>query len=348
MHPTSRRGLLAAAGAVAAAPVAARPLRPEGPHPPRVAAAWEPTERYPDPRVQVLDPSFVRYRLFNAAVERLWTGNSRWNEGPVWFGDARCVIWSDIPNDRMLRWSETTGRVDEFRKPSGHSNGNTRDRQGRLVTCEHAGRRVSRTEWDGRVVTLCDSYQGKRLNSPNDVVVKSDGSIWFTDPPFGILGEYEGDRATPELPTNVYRIDGQSGAVTVVAGDVNRPNGIAFSPDESKLYIAENGVMPRVIRVFDVVDGTRLANGRAFFTCEPTDTPDGFRVDADGNLWCGWGMGEGLDGVRVLNPAGKPIGFISLPERCPNLCFGGAKRNRLFMVTGRALYGLYVGVSGAA
>jgi gluconolactonase len=258
------------------------------------------------------------------------------------------VIWSDIPNNRMLRWSEASGAVDEFRKPSGYSNGNTRDRQGRLVTCEHGGRHVTRTEWDGRITVLADKYDGKPLNSPNDVVVKSDGSIWFTDPPFGILGEYEGSRATPELPTNLYRIDGQTGAVTVAAGDINRPNGLAFSPDEGKLYVAENGVMPRQIRVFDVTDnGTKIGNSRVFFKCEPTDTPDGFRVDMDGNLWCGWGMGEGLDGVRVINPEGKPIGFIALPERCPNLCFGGAKRNRLFMVTGRSLYSLFVGVSGA-
>ena len=258
------------------------------------------------------------------------------------------MIWSDIPNNRMLRWSEASGAVDEFRKPSGYFNGNTRDRQGRLVTCEHGGRHVTRTEWDGRITVLADKYDGKPLNSPNDVVVKSDGSIWFTDPPFGILGEYEGSRATPELPTNLYRIDGQTGAVTVAAGDINRPNGLAFSPDEGKLYVAENGVMPRQIRVFDVTDnGTKIGNSRVFFKCEPTDTPDGFRVDMDGNLWCGWGMGEGLDGVRVINPEGKPIGFIALPERCPNLCFGGAKRNRLFMVAGRSLYSLFVGVSGA-
>ena len=163
-----------------------------------------------------------------------------------------------------------------------------------------------------------------------------------------LLGEYEGGRATTELPTKLCRIDGPTGSVAIVADSINRPGGLAFSPDESKLYVAENGLSPRVIRVFDVVDGTKLANSRVFFRCEPTDTPDGFRVDADGNLWCGWGMGEGLDGVRVLNPEGKPIGFINLPERCPNLCFGGAKRNRLFMVTGHSLYSLYVGVSGAA
>jgi gluconolactonase len=334
MAETTRRGLLAAAGALAATPA---------------FAAWEPSERYPDPRVQVLDPSFARYRLFNAAVERLYAGSTRWSEGPVWLGDARCVIWSDIPNNRLLRWHETTGQVDEYRNPAGFPNGNTRDRQGRLITCEHAGRRVVRTEWDGSIAVLADKFDGKPLNSPNDVVVKSDGSIWFTDPPFGILGEYEGSRATPELPTNVYRIDGQTGAITVAVGDINRPNGLAFSPDESKLYVAENGVMPRRFRVFDVVEnGTKLANSRVFLQVAPEDTIDGFRIDTDGNLWCGWGMGsEALDGVRVINPEAKAIGHISLPERCPNLCFGGAKRNRLFMVTGRALYSLYVGAIGA-
>ena len=191
-----------------------------------------------------------------------------------------------------------------FRKPSNNANGNTRDRQGRLVTCEHDARRVTRTEYDGTITVLIDKFDGKPLNSPNDVVVKSDDSIWFTDPPFGILGNYEGHVATPELPTNVYRFDPKSGRATVVAGDINRPNGLAFSPDESKLYIVEAGVTPRVIRVYDVVDdGTRLANGRPFITAEPDGTPDGFRVDVDGNLWCGWGMGnEKQDGVQDLRP----------------------------------------------
>jgi gluconolactonase len=336
MQPT-RRGLLGAAAAITAGAAMAGDA----------FAAWEMSERYPDPRIRILDPSFARYRLFNAAVERLWTG-ARWSEGPVWMGDARCVIWSDIPNDRMLRWHETTGRVEEYRRPSGFSNGNTRDRQGRLVTCEHGGRRVTRTEHDGRITVLCDRFDGRPLNSPNDLVVKSDGSVWFTDPPFGILGLYEGAGAEPDLPTNVYRIDGRTGQVTVAAGDINRPNGLAFSPDESKLYITENGVMPRVIRVFDVVeDGTRLANGRPFCQCQPPETPDGFRVDTDGNLWCGWGMNEELDGVRVLSPEGRPIGHIHLPERCANLCFGGRNRNRLFMAGSKSLYSLYVGVAGA-
>jgi gluconolactonase len=250
----------------------------------RAFAQWRPSERYPDPAVQTLDPSFGKYRLGLAGVERLAT-DMRWCEGPVWFGDGRYLLWSDIPNNRIMRWQEETGRVSVFRRPSNNANGNTRDRQGRLVTCEHDTRRVTRTEYDGTVTVLIDKFDGKPLNSPNDVVVKSDDSVWFTDPPFGILGNYEGHVATPELPTNVYRFDPKTGRATVAAGDVNRPNGLAFSPDESKLYIVEAGVTPRVIKVYDVVDGgTKLANGRPFLTAEPGGTPDGFRVDTDGNL----------------------------------------------------------------
>src|SRR6266436_421271 len=223
---------------------------------------WEASERYPDPAIKVLDPSFLKYRVFNASVERLFTG-ARWSEGPVWFGDARSLLWSDIPNNRILRWDEETGRTTVFRKPSNYSNGNTRDRQGRLVTCEHDARRVTRTEYDGTITVLIDKFDGKPLNSPNDIVVKSDDSIWFSDPPFGILGNYEGHVATPELPTNVYRLDPKTGRASVATGEINRPNGLCFTPDESKLYIIEAGVTPRVFRVYDVVDD-KLANGRAF------------------------------------------------------------------------------------
>ena len=204
----------------------------------------------------------------------------RWCEGPVYFGDARCLLWSDIPNNRIMRWDEETGRVSVFRQPSNNANGNTRDRQGRLVTCEHDTRRVTRTEYDGTITVLIDKFDGKPLNSPNDIVVKSDDSIWFTDPPFGILGNYEGHVATPELPTNVYRLDPKTGRATVAAGDVNRPNGLAFSPDETKLYIVEAGAdAARDPGVYDVTDnGTKLANGRAFITAEPGGTPDGFRL----------------------------------------------------------------------
>lgn len=308
---------------------------------------WEPSQRYPDPAVQVLDAAFNQYRLPLASVEQLFTG-CRWSEGPVYFGDGRYLLWSDIPNDRILRWDEESGAVSTFRKTSWNANGNTRDRQGRLVTCEHRGRRVTRTEYDGSISVLMDSYQGKRLNSPNDVVVKSDGSIWFTDPVFGILGYYEGEKAEPELPASVYRIDGRTGQASIVADNIDGPNGLAFSPDESKLYIVASRAQPtRKIMVFDVVDGTRLSNGRVAIDAGP-GTPDGFRVDIDGNLWCGWGMGDAeLDGVRVFNSAGAPIGHIQLPERCANLCFGGRWRNRLFMAASHGLYALYVNTRGA-
>jgi gluconolactonase len=304
-------------------------------------------ERYPDPAVKILDPSFNRYRLALAGVERLGTGY-RWSEGPAWFGDQRCLIWSDIPNNRMMRYDEATNRVSVFRQPSNNSNGNTRDRQGRLITCEHLTRRVTRTEYDGSITVIADRFDGKRLNAPNDVVVKSDDSIWFTDPPFGILGFYEGEMAQPELPTNLYRVDGRTGQVTVATGEIGRPNGLAFSPDERRLYVVEAAATPRVIRVFDVAEDGRLSNNRIFYQCREGETPDGFRIDVDGNLWCGWGMGTAeLDGVRVLNPAGTPIGHIGLPERCANVAFGGRFRNRLFMTASKSLYALYVNTQGA-
>jgi len=309
---------------------------------------WQQNDRYPDPAIRVLHPSFLKYRIFSASVERLATG-FRWAEGPVWFGDARCALWSDIPNNRIMRWDEETGAVGVFRHGSGYANGNTRDRQGRLVTCEHGARRVTRTEYDGTVTVLMDRWEGKRLNSPNDVVVKSDDSIWFTDPPFGIMSDYEGDIAEQELPANVYRLDPRSGVATVAAEGVLGPNGLCFSPDERLLYVVESrGVPNRKIRVFDVLDGGRLANGRLLIDAGP-GTPDGLRCDVDGNLWCGWGMGDSeLDGVRVFNPDGEAIGHIDLPERCANLCFGGPKRNRLIMAASHSLYALYVNTRGVA
>ena len=309
---------------------------------------WEPSQRYPDPAVRVLRPEFEHYRLPLAAVERLATG-CRWAEGPVWFGDGRYLLWSDVPNNRIMKWEEETGAVSTFRSPSNFANGNTRDRQGRLITCEHGGRRVTRTEYDGSVTVLLDRFEGRRLNSPNDVVVKSDGSIWFTDPPFGIVGNYQGFAAEQELPANIYRIDGVSGQATVVAADVNGPNGLAFSPDEKLLYVIESRARPRNILAFDVeADGTRLGRRRVLIEAGP-GTPDGFRVDVHGNLWCGWGMGdEELDGVRVFSPAGEAIGHIALPERCANLCFGGPARNRLFMASCRSIYSLYVNTQGVS
>jgi gluconolactonase len=316
---------------------------------PKAFAEWQPSQRYPDPSIRIIDPSFAKYRIAQTKVERIASG-MRWCEGPVWIGDGRYLVWSDIPNNRMMKWDEETGRVSVFRKPSNNGNGNTRDRQGRLLTCEHDTRRVTRTEHDGSITVIADRFDGKPLNSPNDIVCKSDGSIWFTDPPFGILGLYEGHMAKPELPTNVYRWDPKTSRLAVAAGDVNRPNGLAFSPDESKLYIIEAGVTPRVVKVYDVVDGgARLSNGRVFLTAEPGGTPDGFRVDIDGNLWMGWGMGsEALDGVNIFNSDGKQIGRIDLPERCANLCFGGVLRNRLFMAASTAVYSIYVNTQGVA
>ena len=311
------------------------------------ASSWAPALRLPDPAVEILAPEGLKLRLMNASVERL-AGGTRWGEGPVYFGDQRCLIWSDIPNNRMLRWDEETGAVSIFRRPSNFSNGNTRDRQGRLLTCEHGTRRITRTEYDGSVTVLASHFEGKPLNSPNDIVCKSDGSIWFTDPPFGILHHYEGHAAAPELPTHVYRLEPHSGRLTVVAHDINRPNGLCFSPDESRIYLCECGVTPRVMHVYDVVDGgTRLTNKRLALNCDGGSV-DGYRCDVDGNLWCGWGMSEALDGVRVFSPEGKPLLHIHLPERCANVCFGGPARNRLFMAASHSLYSLYVATQGVA
>ena len=324
----------------------AHPQQAHAPHPDDTP--WAPGQRYPDSRIRSLDPAFDRYRLMNAAVERLATG-TRWGEGPVWFGAHRCLLWSDIPNDRILRWDEETGAVTAFRRPSHNANGNTRDREGRLVTCEHLTRRVTRTEHDGRITVIADALDGKRLNSPNDVVVRSDGTIWFTDPTFGIGGDYEGEAAESERPMAVYRADPARGTLAVVAEGIAGPNGLAFSPDESLLYIVESRATPRRILVAPVRGDGTLGEPRPFVTTEPGETPDGFRVDEDGNLWCGWGMGrDGLDGVRVFNAAGAPIGHIDLPERCANVAFGGLRRNRLFLAASRSLYAVYVNTRGCA
>jgi len=311
-------------------------------------AGWRDYPRYPDPAIESLDPRFEKYRIMQSAVERLYTG-CRWSEGPVWFGDGRFLLWSDIPNNRMLKWEEETGAVSIYRRPSDYANGNTRDTQGRLVTCEHGARRVTRTEHDGRITVLMDSWRGKRLSSPNDVVVKSDGSVWFTDPPFGILGHYEGHRADAELGQNVYRVDGETGEASVVADDILGPNGLCFSPDEKILYIVESrGVPHRKILAYDLGgSGREISNKRVLIDAGP-GTPDGMRCDVDGNLWCGWGMGhEDLDGVFVFAPDGAHIGRIRLPERCANVCFGGLKRNRLFMAAAQSMYALYVNTQGA-
>lgn len=308
----------------------------------------EPNRRYADPAIQSLDPRFHALRLANASVEHLYDG-CRWSEGPVWFGDGRFLLWSDIPNNRVLRWDEASGQVTPWQQPSNFANGHTRDREGRLISCEHLTRRVTRVEYDGRVTVLADRYNGRRLNSPNDVIVKSDGSIWFSDPTFGIDGFYEGEQATPELAPAVYRIDPHSSEVTMVDDGMLGPNGLAFSPDERVLYIVESRANPREIRAFDVSDdGKTLSNPRKLIDAQG-GTPDGFRVDIHGNLWCGWGMGTAeLDGVRVFTPQGEALGHIALPERCANLCFGGRHRNRLFMAASHGLYSLYVNTQGVA
>jgi gluconolactonase len=306
---------------------------------------------YPDPAVEIVDPRFAKYKVNSAAVERLYTG-TRWAEGPVWFGDGRYLLFSDIPNNRMLRWLEDTGEVSVFRSPSNYSNGNTRDRQGRLVTCEHDSRRVTRTEHDGTITVLADHYQGKPFNAPNDLAIHTDGAIWFTDPGYGIMSNYEGHKAAFEIPANVYRLDPNTRDLNVVVGDMDKPNGICFSPDEKKLYIVDTGEPkhsgdPRPIRVYDVENAKSLKNGRMFANLAPGSS-DGIRCDVDGNVWsaAGWGP-DNFNGVHVFAPDGTLIGKIHLPETCANLCFGGVKRNRLFMAASQSLYSLYVGTEGA-
>lgn len=319
---------------------------------PELSRRWDDgIVRYPDPAVEVIDPRFTAYRVGNAAVERLYTG-ARWLEGPVWFGDSRSLVFSDIPNNRMLRYCEITNEVTPFRTLSNNSNGNTRDRQGRLVTCEHLTRRVTRTEHDGNITVLIDQFEGRPLNAPNDVVVHSDGAVWFTDPGYGILMNYEGERAEAELPTRIYRLDTATGTATVVADDLVKPNGLCFSPDESRLYISDSAIShdpeaPGHIRVFDVADGRKLRGGQVFADMSP-GFADGMRTDGDGNLWSsrGW-AGAGTDGVHCLMPDGELIGRIILPEPCSNLCFGGVKKNRLFMTSSQSLYSLYVEATGS-
>ena len=333
----SRRSLLLAGAAVAAQFSMGAKLTN--------AEAADPI-RYPDPRIKVLDPRFQPLILGNAAIERI-AGGMRFTEGPAWFGDGRYLLWSDIPNDRIMKWEEETGAVSVFRKPSNYANGNTRDRLGRLVTCEMDAQRLTRTEYDGTITVLADSFEGKKLTGPNDVVVKSDGSIWFSDNGAGTRGNYLGHVAPQELPFRVYRLDPTTKELTIAVGDMRRPNGLAFSPDEKLLYVIDTpGPGQRSIQVYDVVDnGAKTANRRQFNSAEPGGS-DGFRIDVHGNLWCGWSGGEAEDGVAVFAPDGKMIGRIMLPERCANLCFGGKKRNRLFMAASQSVYSLYVETQG--
>ena len=294
----------------------------------------------------VLDERFKHVYVGSASLERLFTG-SRWAEGPAYFAAGRYLVWSDIPNDRMLRWDETTGETGVFRHPAGYTNGHTVDRQGRLVSCEHGGRRVSRTEHDGSIKTIADAWQGKRLNSPNDVVVKSDDSIWFTDPAYGIDSDYEGWKAESEIGAcHVYRVDPVSGSCDIVADDFVRPNGIAFSPDERHLYVADTGGShvpdgPRHIRRFEVQADGSLTGGEVFATCE-AGMFDGFRFDTTGRLWTSAG-----DGVHCYDPDGTLLGKILVPEPVANVEFGGAKRNRLFICATSSLYSIMLKVNGA-
>jgi gluconolactonase len=297
------------------------------------------------PDYEAVDDRFLSMTLPNCRVEKLH-GGMRWAEGPVYFRDGDFLLWSDIPNDCIMQWVEGLGaRV--WRRHANNSNGNTRDRQGRLVTCEHGARRVTRTEADGTVTVLADRFEGKRFNSPNDVVVKSDGTIWFTDPPYGILTDYEGFRAQSEIGAcHVYRLDPASGAIEIVLDDFDKPNGIAFSPDERTLYVADTGISHKSdgahhIRAFDVVDGERLANGRVFAEISP-GCADGFRLDTNGNVWTSAG-----DGVHVYSPAGEFLGKIKVPEVVSNVAFGGPKRNRLFITATTSLYAIFVAETGA-
>ena len=321
---------------------------------PGPALAFAPSQRYPDPRIEVLHPSFAKYRIFSSSVEMLGSG-MRWAEGPVWFGDGRYLLVSDIPGNRIMRYDEATGAWGVFRTPSNFANGLARDTQGRLIACEHGGRRITRTEYDGSITVLADRFEGKCLNSPNDIVCQSNGAIWFTDPPFGIGGHWEGEKAEAELPHAVYRIDPVLGELQQVLTDLAGPNGLAFAPGEQVLYIVESRAQPhRKVWAYDVDASGALSGKRLVIDAQGPGALDGIAVDGDGNLWCGWGSSgqpgvspEGLDGVRVFNPQGQAIGHIHLPERCANLCFGGAQRNRLFMAASHSLYALYVGTRGA-
>ena len=295
--------------------------------------------------ITIIDPRFKSFVLPNAPLEKLGDG-FRWLEGPVWFADMQCLIVSDVPNDRIMRWTESGG-VSVFREPSGFANGHARDREGRLIGCSHGDGCIKRTELDGTINVLVDRYRGKRLNSPNDVVVKSDGTIWFSDPLYGIVTDYEGGKRESEMPPNLYRFDPHDGALTIVADDFQSPNGLCFSPDERLLYVSESGEPfatdpVQHLRVFDVSDdGARLSNARVFYKVEPGFT-DGVRCDKEGNLWSSAG-----DGVHCISPAGDLLGRIEVPLVVSNLCFGGRHRSRLFICGSHTLYAMYVNQRGA-
>ncbi|MCA9143952.1 MAG: SMP-30/gluconolactonase/LRE family protein [Planctomycetaceae bacterium] len=323
--------------------------------------------RYPEPDVVVLDERFAKYKLGNSPIQRLYHSKEMlWAEGTAWNGVGRYLVWSDIPNNVQMRWLEEDGHVSVFRNPSGNSNGNTFDYQGRQISCQHGPRRVVRYEYDGSVSILAETYGGKSLNAPNDAVVHPNGDIWFTDPGYGGLMDYEGTRANtgsvqPFQKEAIYRIDSKSGKLHQVADQIFKPNGLCFSPDYKKLYVADTGAShygdkaPKVIKVWDVIEESTLANDRVFASMElelngekVAGFADGIRCDVDGNIWAsaGW-VGDGYDGAHIFAPDGTRIGQIYLPEICGNLCFGGTKRNRLFMAGSQSLYAVYVETTGA-
>ena len=339
-----RAAVLAPAVAQSAAAQTAAPQPPVSPVPtPRDWSGQQPLQ-YPDADVIALDNRFRRYMVGNTPIKRLHTG-TLWAEGPAWNGVGRYLVWSDIPNNIQMRWIEEDGHVSAFRNPSGYSNGNTFDYEGRQLSCEHGGRRVVRYEPSGAVTVIADKYQGKRLNSPNDVVVNPDGSIWFTDPIYGVRGNYEGFKSDSETKEAVYRVDSKTLQVDKVTDEVGQPNGICFSPDYKTLYVADTGT-PRDIKAWDI-DGKVLRNARRFVVLDIPGTgvpsaADGIRCDVDGNIWAG-----ARPGVQVIAPNGERIGMIRMPETCANVCFGGSRRNRLFMAGSQSLYAIYVETVGA-
>ena len=302
---------------------------------------------YPDPAIEVISDEFKKYVIGNGYLERIFTG-SRWAEGPAWFGDGRYLLFSDIPNNRIIKWEEDNDTFTTFRSPSNNANGNARDLQGRLITCEHLSRRVTRTEYDGSITVLADKYQNSKLNSPNDLTVHSDGSVWFTDPDYGILGNYEGDKSESEISPGVYRVDSNTLEISRMDTDIIlKPNGLCFSPDFKKLYIADSGsVNPRVTYEYKLSDdGKSIYEGEIFIDTK-SDGTDGIRCDTDGNLWCS--AQNGTNSISVYNSKGSLIGRIYLPEKPSNLTFGGIKKNRLFITASRSVYSIYVGATGAA
>jgi gluconolactonase len=311
--------------------------------------------RYPDPDIVVLDDRFAKYKIGNTPIRRLHTG-CLWAEGPAWNGVGRYLVWSDIPNDVQMRWLDEDGHVSTMRRPAGNSNGNTFDYQGRQISCEHGSRKVVRYEYDGTKTVLAEKYEGKRLNAPNDAVVHPNGDIWFTDPGYGSLMHYEGNKGELEVKEAVYRIDHKTGKLTKLTDEIFKPNGLCFSPDYKKLYVADTGAShykeaPKNIKVWDVVDDKSLDNGKEFASMDldgKAGFADGIRADTDGNIWAsaGW-VGDGYDGVHVFAPDGTRIGQIKLPEIGSNVCFGGPKRNRLFITAGQSLYAVYVEAIGA-